>query len=215
MIWSMGIAREGFRLLLPLLGLVLLFVGGGWLLRFPALQIGGGILFLLGLFLLFFFRDPARRSPKGTGLVLAPCDGKVILAEEAADGRPHGRVAIFMSLFDVHVNRCPITGVVRTIERRKGRFHHAAAAEATRENASVRVDASADFGGVTWIQVAGMLARRISCRLSEGQQLLAGERFGLIYFGSRMEVLLPSQVRLQVKAGQRVKAGSTILAEAS
>jgi phosphatidylserine decarboxylase len=177
------------------------------------LQVVGGIVLLVVLLVMFFFRDPEREIPKGENLVLAPCDGKVIIAQESHEQGERGRVAVFMSILDVHVNRSPITGIVRKIERSRGKYHHAGSANATQENTSVKIEASTDFGAVTWIQVAGSLARRISCRLKDGQRVSAGDRFGLIYLGSRMEVLLPSQVRIKVKLGQHVKAGSTVLGE--
>jgi phosphatidylserine decarboxylase len=211
----MRIAPEGRRLLVPPLIFLLVAFLIGRLFGIVAVQVGAAwaALFLLLLFL--FFRDPERTIPEGNGLVLAPCDGKVLLAEEATAKSDQGRVAIFMSIFDVHVNRLPVTGVVQELRRRRGSFHHAASDRAARENASVTARASTDFGEVTWVQVAGALARKISCRLKEGQAVVAGERFGLIYLGSRMEVRLPASVRIRVKPGQRVKAGSTILGEVS
>jgi phosphatidylserine decarboxylase len=209
------IAPEGRRLLVPPLIFLLLAFLIGQFLGIVAVQVGAAwaALFLLLLFL--FFRDPERTVPEGDSLVLAPCDGKVLLAEEATAESDRGRVAIFMSILDVHVNRAPVTGVVQQLERRRGSFHNAWSDRAARENTSVTARALTDFGDVTWVQVAGSLARRISCRLKEGQAVAAGERFGLIYLGSRMEVRLPASVRIRVKPGQRVKAGLTILGEVS
>jgi phosphatidylserine decarboxylase len=209
----MRIAPEGLQLLwLPFAGCVIC-LGAGVLLGLPVLRVVGGVVLLVFLLALFFFRDPEREIPKGENLILAPCDGKVIVAQESHEQGERGRVAVFMSILDVHVNRNPITGIVRKIERSRGKYHHAGNASATQENTSVSIEATTNFGAVTWIQVAGSLARRISCRLKEGQQVLAGDRFGLIYLGSRMEVLLPSEVRIKVKLGQHVKAGTTVLGE--
>lgn len=209
----MKIAPEGRRLLIPPLIFLLLAFLLAWFFGMPAVQVGAvcAAFFLLLLFL--FFRDPERKIPEGEGWVLAPCDGKVLLADQGNDNESEGRVAIFMSVLDVHVNRNPVTGIVQTIHRHRGGFHHAASREAARKNTSITVRASTDFGEVTWIQVAGSLARKISCRLKEGQSVVAGQRFGLIYLGSRMEVRLPHCVRIRVKPGQRVKAGLTILGE--
>ena len=211
----MRIASEGWRLLMPPLVFLLLAFLLGWFFGVSAVQVGAACAAFFLLLLLLFFRDPERKVPEGKGLVLAPCDGKVLLAEEGNSSGSEGRVAIFMSVLDVHVNRNPVTGVIRTIQRHRGGFHHAASREAIRENTSITVRASTDFGEVTWMQVAGSLARRISCRLKEGQAVIAGQRFGLIYLGSRMEVRLPHCVRIRVKPGQRVKAGLTILGEVS
>ncbi len=211
----MRIASEGGRLLLPLLGVFLLVVVVDLLVRLPALHgLAAGILLLI-LLLFFFFRDPERKTPAGRNLVLAPCDGRVILVNDASSGAEQGRVAIFMSVLDVHVNRNPVSGVVQEIQRHRGSFRHAATPQAVHMNTSVTVRASTDFGEVTWIQVAGALARKISCRLKEGQFVEAGERFGLVYLGSRMEVLTPAAVRIRVALGQRVRAGLTIIGEVS
>lgn len=211
----MRIALEGRRLLVPALILVLLAFLVGRFLGVPAVGQGAAGVALFLLLLFPFFRDPERKVPGGEGLVLAPCDGRVLLADEASGDAGEGRVAIFMSILDVHVNRSPVSGVVQDVSRRRGGFHHAASDKAACENPAVTVKALTDFGEVTWIQVAGSLARKISCRLKEGQTVAAGQRFGLIYLGSRMEVLLPRCVRIRVKPGQRVKAGSTIVGEVS
>jgi len=211
----MRIASEGGRLLLPLSSVFLIVVLADWLERLPALHVLAAGIFLLILLLFFFFRDPERKIPAGKKLVLAPCDGKVIWVSEASGGAEQGRVAIFMSVFNVHVNRNPVSGVVQEIQRRRGSFRHAATPQAVHMNTSVTVRASTDFGEVTWVQVAGALARRISCRLKEGQSVEAGERFGLVYLGSRMEVLTPAAMRIRVALGQRVRAGSTIIGEVS
>jgi phosphatidylserine decarboxylase len=211
----MRIASEGGRLLLPLSGILLIVVLADWFVKLPALHVLAAGVFILILLVLFFFRDPERRIPIGKDLVLAPCDGRVILSSDASGGAQQGRVAIFMSVLNVHVNRNPVTGVVQEIQRRRGSFRHAAAPQAARVNTSVTVRASTDFGEVTWIQIAGSLARKISCRLKEGQSVEAGERFGLVYLGSRMEVLTPASVRIRVTPGQRVRAGLTIIGEVS
>lgn len=209
----MKIAPEGIRLLLPPLIVLLLIGVAGWFLGLEAMQwiAGGCCVFVLILFL--FFRDPDRKIPEGKQWVLSPCDGKVIIAREAAGDTEHGRIAVFMSVWNIHVNRNPVTGIVREIRESRGSYHHAASDEAIRKNTSVTTRAETYFGDVTWIQVAGALARKISCRLQKDQPVIAGQRFGLIYFGSRLEVLLPPGVRIQVKPGDKVRAGETILGE--
>ena len=209
----MKIAPEGIRLLLPPLIVLLLAGAAAWVLKLETVQwiAGGGSLFVLILFL--FFRDPDRNIPDAKRKILSPCDGKVILVREAAEAAEHGRIAIFMSVWNVHVNRNPVTGIIRDIRKSRGTYHHAAADEAIQENTSVTTRAETEFGDVTWIQVAGALARKISCRLHREQPVIAGQRFGLIYFGSRLEILVPSGVRIDVKPGDKVRAGETILGE--
>ncbi len=209
----MKIAPEGIRLLLPPLIILLLMSIAAWLFKLEAMQwiTSGCSLFVLILFL--FFRDPDRKIPEGKQWVLSPCDGKVILAREADGDTEHGRIAVFMSVWNVHVNRNPVSGIVREIRESQGGYHHAASDEAIRENTSVTTRAETEFGDVTWIQVAGALARKISCRLQKDESVIAGQRFGLIYFGSRLEVLLPPGVRIHVKPGDKVRAGETILGE--
>jgi phosphatidylserine decarboxylase len=207
----MRIAREGMRLLLPLLGVFAIILLTSWAVNLAILYVLAVVVFLVMLSLFFFFRDPDRIIPVGDHLVLAPCDGTVIFVSEAGGDEEQGRVAIFMSVLNVHVNRNPVSGIVQEIRKHRGSFRHAATPDAVRENTSVSVRVSTNFGEVTWIQVAGSLARKISCRLKEGESVAAGERFGLIYLGSRMEVIMPAAVRIQAKLGQRVKAGTTIL----
>lgn len=170
---------------------------------------------LLGGFFAYFFRDPDRLVPEGEGLVVAPADGRVMIAGPAEEGSsPPGRwtqVAIFLSPLDVHINRAPVEGRVTRIEYRPGRFLPAYDARA---NENERNDIWVDADGTTVVvrQVVGMLARRIVCRIEEGQRIGLGERIGLMKFGSRMDVFLPREVELQVEVGQPVVAGETILA---
>ena len=209
----MKIAPEGIRLLLPPLIVLLLIGMAAWIFKLEVVQwiAGGCSVFVLILFL--FFRDPDRKIPEGKQWILSPCDGRVILAREASGDTEQGRIAVFMSVWNVHVNRNPVTGIIREIREYQGGYHHAASDEALRENTSVATRAETDFGDVTWIQIAGMLARKISCRLQKDQLVVAGQRFGLIYFGSRLEVLLPPGVRIHVKPGEKIRAGETILGE--
>jgi phosphatidylserine decarboxylase len=207
------IASEGIRLLLPPLIILLGIVIAAWIFELAlVLWIAGGCcIFILILFL--FFRDPDRKIPSGKQWILSPCDGTVIVAREANNETDSGRIAVFMSIWNVHVNRNPVAGIVREIRASRGSYHHAASDEAILKNTSVTIRAETDFGDVTWIQVAGALARKISCRLQENQHVFTGERFGLIYFGSRLEVLFPSNIHIRVKTGDKVRAGETILGE--
>jgi phosphatidylserine decarboxylase len=182
---------------------------GGWILAAVPL--------LLGAFFLWFFRDPARTIPAGEGLIVSPGDGKV--TETASISTPEGdrqRISIFLSVFDVHVNRAPIGGVLTRVQYQKGEFLNAmnpASAECNEQNLVTVRGEGADAGfEITFKQIAGLLARRIVFRGAEGQKVERGQRVGLIKFGSRVDVLLPARAELRVKVGERVKGGASVLA---
>jgi phosphatidylserine decarboxylase len=169
---------------------------------------------LLALFFLWFFRDPERAIPQGANLVVSPADGKVtdVLRVTTPDGETL-RLSIFLNVFNVHVNRSPISGTLREIRYRKGQYLNAmnpASAEKNEQNTAV---VAADGGySVAFTQIAGLLARRIVFRQKEGDQLERGQRVGLIKFGSRVDVLLPGHAELHVKKGDHVQGGASILA---
>jgi phosphatidylserine decarboxylase len=164
---------------------------------------------VLALFVLFFFRDPERESPAGEGTVLAPADGRVTAVEQRPDG---GRVSIFLSLFDCHINRSPVSGIVSQAHHTPGRFHPAWQGRASSENERNRLVIVTDGGAYGVTQVAGVLARRIVCRKRPGDRVGKGERIGLIRFGSRTDLDLPAGVRLEVAVGDRVRGGLTVVA---
>jgi phosphatidylserine decarboxylase len=173
-------------------------------------------LFVLAGFFLFFFRDPDRAIRAGERLVLSPADGRVLVA---GPSDPHvappgawQQISIFLSPMDVHVNRVPATGRVTKVEYKPGKFLPAYHHDATQNE---RTEVWLDAGGRTIVfrQVVGMLARRIVCRVVPGQDVKAGDRFGVMKFGSRMDVFVPLDAALRVAAGDIVKAGDTILAE--
>jgi phosphatidylserine decarboxylase len=170
---------------------------------------------VLGWFFAYFFRDPDRQVPPGRDLVVSPADGRVMVAGPAEDGAsPPGRwtqVTIFLSPLDVHINRSPVEGRVTRIEYRPGRFLPAYDVRAN-ENELNEIWVDADGTTVVFRQVVGILARRIVCRIEEGQRIGRGERIGLMKFGSRMDVFLPPDVELQVIVGETVTGGETILA---
>jgi phosphatidylserine decarboxylase len=170
---------------------------------------------LLGGFFAYFFRDPDRNIPRAPGLVVSPADGRVMIAGPAEKGSaPPGswtQVAIFLSPLDVHINRSPVEGRVTRIDYRPGRFLPAYDARAN-ENELNEIWVDADGTPVVFRQVVGILARRIVCRITEGEQVALGERIGLMKFGSRMDVFLPPDTELLVQVGQTVTAGETILA---
>ena len=168
---------------------------------------------LLAAFLVWFFRDPSRPIPADPGLIVSPADGKIEQAEwiETKAGS-RVRISIFLNVFDVHVNRVPVSGVVTLAEYREGQFLNAMDAESAVHNEQTLVTVDTGEYSVSFKQIAGLLARRIICNLHEGDRVVRGQRMGLIKFGSRMDVLLPSTVEIRVQAGDRVKGGSSILA---
>ena len=208
----MPIAREGWPLILVPLGLAVVL----FLLRWPWT---GGVLLLLGLFTAFFFRDPDRAVPGDPRLVLSPADGKVIVAGPAPAGNPLGegatQVSVFLSIFDVHVNRAPIGGLISRVEYHEGQFLPAFQDKASlaNEQNSVTIDGGDASRNVAFKQIAGLIARRIVFKKKVGDTVAAGERVGMIKFGSRVDVFLPRGATLRVKVGDRVVAGVSALGE--
>lgn len=168
---------------------------------------------LLAVFFLWFFRDPERAIPDAAGAVVSPADGKVTdVSSIVLEGGARTRISIFLSVFDVHVNRSPLAGVIREVRYQKGKFLNAmnpASAEYNEQNA---VTVEGDGHTVVFKQIAGLLARRIVFNPKVGDRVKRGERIGLIKFGSRVDVLLDSSATLQIKVGDRVKGGSSVLA---
>jgi phosphatidylserine decarboxylase len=170
----------------------------------------------------FFFRDPARVTPNRPGLIISPADGVVQMiqpavppAELGMDQRPLNRISVFMNVFDVHVNRAPIDGEVVALAYRPGKFVNAALDKASEHNERQSIHLRGHDGlNLCMVQIAGLVARRIKCDLAAGRSLRAGERIGLIRFGSRVDVYLPDGVSPLVCVGQRAVAGETVLADA-
>lgn len=205
----MPIERDGLVFILPTLGVCgLLF-----LLRYPT---SASVVLLVAALLAFFFRDPERMVPQGERLVLAPADGRIVAIKPFTDwqgpfGEPLTRVSIFLSVLDVHVNRAPLTAVVNAVTHTPGRFVAAWGEAASAENEQTLIHFASPDGDVWVKQIAGLVARRIVCRLKPGQKVAAGDRIGLIRFGSRVDCILPAAAELKVRRGQAVKGGSTIL----
>ena len=168
---------------------------------------------LLAIFFLWFFRDPSRTIPQEAGQIVSPGDGVVTEAEwiETVSGS-RLRLSIFLNVFDVHVNRAPIGGVVKVCEFRKGQFMNAMKPESVVNNEQTLITIDAGGYEVSFKQIAGLLARRIVCNLKVGDRVERGQRIGLIKFGSRVDVLMPAAANLKVKMGSRVKGGSTVVA---
>jgi phosphatidylserine decarboxylase len=168
---------------------------------------------LLAAFFLWFFRDPYRTIPTGPGLIVSPGDG--LVTETVRISTPQGprqRISIFLNVFNVHVNRSPIAGVLTAVRYQKGKYLNAMNPESADNNEQNVATVSGEGYEVTFKQIAGLIARRIVFVPREGDQLERGQRVGLIKFGSRVDVIFPAEAELQVKVGQRVKGGSSVLA---
>ncbi len=201
--------RDAYRFLIPLLlmAAVAAFYG-----QWPGLVIFS----VLAAFVCYFFRNPQRQIPDGEGLIVSPADGKVVkiapLAASANDPGGHA-ISIFLNIFNVHVNRSPIGGRVERLVYQRGKFKAAYDDEASSVNEQNVLTIQGEELRVVVKQIAGLIARRVICWKGQGEHLDRGELFGLIRFGSRVDVLLPDTVRIVVKVGDRVKGGSSILGE--
>lgn len=195
-------------------GLALVIVAAllAWLTGVPGLS---AIPLLLAAFFLWFFRDPERRIPAIQGAIVSPADGKVTsISELQENGERRMRISIFLSVFDVHVNRSPVSGVIENVRYQKGKFGNAMGAGSAEENEQNIVIVRADAGRVVFKQIAGLLARRIVFTKKVGDVVERGERVGLIKFGSRTDVIFPATAEMRVRVGDHVKGGSTVLAVA-
>ena len=172
----------------------------------------GWALFAGAGFCAFFFRDPERRPPDDGTALLAPADGRVTEAGPANEGEPGTqRVSIFLSIFDVHINRAPAAGEIRAVRYREGSFRAAFRKDAAERNERNELEMTNERGTIRIRQIAGVVARRIVCRVRAGDRLAPGERFGLIRFGSRTDLLLPAGVTWSVRPGDRVRGGLTVI----
>ncbi len=198
--------KDGYKFAAaPLLvGAIALILRWNWL---------GGALLVLGLFVLYFFRDPKRTPPPDLETIVSPADGRVMeVVEESLAGKPGRRISVFLSIFDVHVNRSPVAGRITAIEYRAGKFYAAMRGKASAENEQNAFHVSTEHGEVVFKQIAGWVARRILCWKTVGDSVVRGERVGMIRFGSRMDIWLPERVEILVRPGQHVAAGSSVLA---
>ena len=206
----MRIAPEGWPFIAAALGVAALLA----VLR---LWVPFGAWMLLALWVIAFFRDPSRPGPRGDKLVIAPADGKVIsvipMAESTFVGGAATRISIFMNVFNVHVNRYPADGVIEHRAYTAGKFFNAADEKASAENEQASVGIATGHGRLLVRQIAGLVARRIVTDGQKGDTTRQGERMGLIRFGSRVDVFVPSGVQVRAKVGDNTKAGQTIIAE--
>lgn len=175
---------------------------------------------VLALYCLYFFRDPQRVTPEEENLVVSPADGlvqKIVEVTPPDDlelgDKPLTRISIFLNIFDVHINRVPATGTVAHMEYHKGKFFNAELDKASEENERQSITIDHAKGKIGVVQIAGLIARRIVCNLKRDQAVEAGERFGLIRFGSRVDIYLPAKAAVKVREGQRSIGGETVLAE--
>jgi phosphatidylserine decarboxylase len=174
---------------------------------------GAFVLFLLAAFMAYFFRDPERAAPNDSSLVVAPADGRVTRVEklDAADPRSPSVVSIFLSPFDVHVNRAPIAGEIIDITYTKGRYVMATRDDASLVNEQNALTIRGERITVVCKQIAGILARRIVCWKRAGESVALGERFGMIKFSSRTDLVLPPEVEILVRVGERVRGGASVI----
>ena len=204
----MKIAPQGlpYAGLLLGVGLVLIFYAPSRWVSLP--------FFALGVFVLYFFRDPERRAPADPRLLVSPADGTVVYAGKIPGERSGGsQVSIFLSILDVHINRSPLSATVDRVTYTPGRFFPAYREEASGSNEQNEILLKDENFEVTLRQIAGVVARRIVCSMKPGDRVERGQRIGLIQFGSRVEVFLPDSVRLRVGRGEHVRGGETVLAE--
>jgi len=207
---SIPIAKEGFPFIAVAFALAALAALAG-------MEALAGALIILTLFVAYFFRDPERATPQEPKALVAPADGKVLKIETLPPSQnPLGleveKLSIFMSLLNVHVNRFPADGIVEQISYEHGKFFSANMDKASELNERNRIFLNTpEAGRILLVQIAGLIARRIVCWVHKGQRVFRGQRLGLIRFGSRVELYVPSTCRIVVKEGQNVKAGETII----
>ena len=198
--------KDGLKFAVPPIVRGLLALVLGW-------KSVGAILVFVGAFVLYFFRDPDRHIPSDPGVVVSPADGRVVeITSEPFDNKPGKRISIFLSVWDVHVNRAPVAGQIKQIEYRPGLFYAALRARASEENEQNVIRISTPKGEMVFKQIAGWIARRVLCWKQEGDQVARGERVGMIRFGSRVDVWLPAEAQIVVERGQHVAGGSSVLA---
>ncbi len=203
------VAKEGMAFILPLVAITLVL----WSLRLMVLF---GFFSLLTLFVIYFFRDPERSIPPGEKAILSPADGKVIRVEPCLEERflkgPAIKISIFMSLLSVHVNRIPLTGYIAESSYSAGKFFSANLDKASTANEQNALLIETSKGvRILAVQIAGLIARRIVCWVRKGDRVMRGQRFGLIRFGSRLDIYVPQNARVQARVGQKAYGGRTIL----
>jgi phosphatidylserine decarboxylase len=213
----LNFAREGY----PFIGIATVLAVAAFALaltrRSWSLWLLAVVITILALWVAYFFRDPERAGERGTHIVVAPADGKLIMITEVDEpafvGGKATRLSIFMNVFNVHVNRYPVDGTVEYVHYNPGKFLNAAAEKSSIENEQSSVGIDTGSSRILVRQIAGLIARRIVTYSKKGDQVKQGERMGLIRFGSRVDVFLPTDAKLRVQLGTLTTAGTTVLAE--
>ena len=206
--YGIPVAAEGWPFILPLAVITALLFMFGW-------KNTGYVALSLSLFVLFFFRDPERAVPEGKGVVVSPADGRVIVIKDIYEPdylrQDVKQISIFLSVFNVHVNRVPVSGTVETVRYNPGKFLVASVDKASLDNEQTGMVISDGKYKVLVKQIAGFIARRIVCYAKTGDTVTAGERYGLIRFGSRVDIFLPKDTELLVKVGDRIKGARDVI----
>lgn len=206
--YGIPIAAEGWPFIVPLAIVTAMLFALGW--RHTAI-----VSLVLTLFVLFFFRDPERTVPEGEDLVVSPADGKVIVIKDITEPtflkQEMKQISIFLSVFNVHVNRAPISGTVEVVTYNPGKFHVASVDKASLENEQTAMVIASGKDKILVKQIAGLIARRIVCYARPGDTITTGERYGLIRFGSRVDIFLPRTAEIKVKLGDRVKGAQDVI----
>lgn len=208
--------RDAYTFIVPLVILSAICLLLGWLLL-PAFYWGTGVLLFLAAFVAFFFRNPEREISTDEKTIVSPADGLIVVLKpiDPQNDQAGTLISIFLSVFDVHVNRSPLAGTITTYDYRPGKFLVASAQRASIENEQTVITVENRYVKVVFKQIAGLIARRIVFWNKVGDTIKLGERVGYIKFGSRVDVIVPPQVKVMVKKGQRTKGGVTILGKVS
>src|SRR5512143_924163 len=207
--FGIPVAAEGWPFIIPLALVTALLFALGW-------RNTGAVLLVLTLFVLYFFRDPERTVPGGEGVVVSPADGKVIVIKDIHEPdylkQDVKQISIFLSVFNVHVNRAPVEGTVEVVQYNPGKFHVASVDKASLDNEQTAMVIAKGKNKILVKQIAGLIARRIVCYAKPGIVVQKGERYGLIRFGSRVDIFLPKDAQLKVKIGDRIKGARDVIA---
>ena len=212
----MRLAPEGNIIVYPLFFILLISYGFDFIFSTKYLAFLNIFLLVLFIFCLNFFRDPKRNLPIDENCIVSPADGKIIKIKEFEDPKTKEKlrlVSIFLSVFNVHANRMPVDGLIKSVEYIKGDFLAAFDHKASEQNERTKIYIETIFGSMIVKQIAGLVARRILCYAKENENMLAGDRLGFIRFGSRTDIILPQKVTLNVELGQKVLGGQTIIAK--
>ncbi len=206
--YGIPIAAEGWPFIIPLAIVTILLFIFGW-------KNIGIVMLVLTVFVVFFFRDPERTVPDGSDLIVSPADGKVIVIKDIYEPtylkQDVKQISIFLSVFNVHVNRSPISGTVELVQYNPGKFHVASVDKASLDNEQTAMIIAQGKHKILVKQIAGLIARRIVCYAKPGDAIKTGERYGLIRFGSRVDIYLPKNAEIKVALGDRIKGARDVI----